>query len=79
MLIAKGAVFFVHFLQHTLKKPAVKAQTNTDLTIDVYNSTFPLSPTADFHTARTKQLHAFKVLIGQQQNPEWEENSFTDV
>lgn len=73
---SKGSCYF---LQHALQKPAVKAQTNTDLSVDAHTSGFPLTTTADFHIGRTKQGHAFKVLRGQQQNLRKEANSCTDV
>ncbi|MEQ2269277.1 hypothetical protein XENORESO_002586 [Xenotaenia resolanae] len=51
---SKGSFF--HFLQHTLKKPAVKAQTNTDLTINVCNSTFPC-PLLQIFTLQEQNNH----------------------
>lgn len=39
MLNAEGAAIF--FLQHALQKPAVKAKTSTNLTIDAHTSGFP--------------------------------------
>lgn len=42
-------------IQHASQKPAVKAKTSTDLTIDAHTSRLPSSTTADFRYWKTKR------------------------